>query len=194
MERKLRPVALAYVLFEEGDIIGHFMGYISILHLFVIGGIVSLILLTFDNYAIYTFGIMLTNEIINYTLKILFKHPRPHLSQNVNKGFPSSHAQFWCCFIVLFYYYINQQPKLTSISKKIIVYCSTLLILLVDFSRWYLNDHFVYQIVVGNVIGICVGYLGIIYYPTFFPLLSQFKLFIKQKLTNFNLITSNQKA
>ena len=163
----LRPVGLAYVLFEEGDIIGHLLAYISISHLFVIGGIVGVMLVTFDSYFIYTFICMLCNEIINYVIKVIVNDPRPELSHNINKGFPSSHAQFFCCFFVMMIHYINTMKRLTPKSKNILYIGMILYVILVDISRWYLNDHFIYQIVCGNILGLIIGFVCVKMYNTF---------------------------
>ena len=157
MQRNMRPVGLAYVLFEEGDKIGHIMGYISIAHLFAIGAVFALSLFTFDSFAIHSFITMLINEIINMILKKGFNHPRPSLAMNTNQGFPSSHAQFWSCFVVLFLYWIYKHPQITKKCFSLLCIFCCIGLFLVDFSRWYLNEHFIYQLITGNIVGGCIG-------------------------------------
>ncbi|KAL7715214.1 Dolichyldiphosphatase [Entamoeba marina] len=191
----LRPVSLAFVLFEEGDTIGHFMGLVSLVHLFIIGGIMGCYLSTLDFYYLYTMFIIVINEIFNYSLKHIINDPRPPLSQNINKGFPSSHAQFICCFVVLILYKILQNIKFTSLSRKFIIITICCFVIIVDFSRWYLNDHFIYQIIAGNVFGLIVGVVALFNYKYIVPFEKKlyaciYNFFIRTNLLNPNTQTN----
>lgn len=93
----------------------------------------------------------LSNFFIIDPLKFLFKEPRPINSQIIENSFsfPSGHAYSAVTFYGLVTYLLYKKYKTKSIPI-----IGTIFILLISYSRIYLNVHYFHDIVAGLLLGI----------------------------------------
>jgi undecaprenyl-diphosphatase len=118
----------------------------------------------------YTVGLFLDN-IINLFLKGIFKHPRPyedpqkfnlaitHGKRFIFKngipydifGMPSGHSQSVLFSTVFMYFALKQ--------KSNILYIYYIIAALTMIQRIYSNNHYLYQVIAGGLIGALVGYI-----------------------------------
>ncbi|WBW71703.1 palmitoyl protein thioesterase/ dolichol pyrophosphate phosphatase fusion protein Pdf1 [Schizosaccharomyces osmophilus] len=108
------------------------------------------------------FGGQVTNEVLNYVIKIVVKHPRPSdIVYGVGYGMPSSHSQFMGYFtaymISWVYKYRKEEWSHISSLAKMGLYCG--LSLCVCSSRYLLSYHSLSQVIVGFTAGFVFGYL-----------------------------------
>lgn len=164
-----RPLSLTLVEYKKGDILGFLMAWISMLPLFYIIALVTVIIIRRDLTTIfYSIGIVLT-EITNAILKNLIKQPRPSQTSsrtgNFSKyGMPSDHSQimfYASSFLVLliFYrcYYKTNSRLYQILVKSTLAAIAIISAVLVAFSRVYLEYHTIEQVLVGAVLGTVMG-------------------------------------
>ncbi|ELP93494.1 dolichyldiphosphatase, putative [Entamoeba invadens IP1] len=192
MQRNLKPVWIAEVMFEEGDRIGEMMGYISISHLFVLGGLCAIILFCQDPFTMCVLLTLFVNEGISLVLKRVFNCERPPLSLHNGKGFPSSHTQFWSCFLLLLQYYINSQKRLTQRAKNLFLCANCFVLILVNYSRWYLNDHYMYQLLAGDICGVLIGWVALYSKNLVVEWLGKAKCFVFNSMKSVGLLTNKE--
>lgn len=97
---------------------------------------------------------------VNNVFKVIFKRPRPFTHEGVESvftksrsySFPSGHSQ---AIGVTFYSLKKEYGR----RHRIINYILFTLVILVPFSRMYLGQHFLTDVVVGTIIGIVFAYL-----------------------------------
>lgn len=93
----------------------------------------------------------------NYVLKLIFTRDRPNINPIVienSYSFPSGHSMvsmvFYGSLIYIAYKYLNNKKL-----KWIIIFCLSVLILLIGLSRIYLGVHYFSDVMGGFIIGIC---------------------------------------
>lgn len=95
------------------------------------------------------------NEVAVYLIKIFINRPRPFGAFALGEtsgSFPSGHATA-SIFIYGFIIYYFSKNYLTGSKKKIVNALLVLLIVLIGFSRLYLNAHFFWDVVGGYLLG-----------------------------------------
>jgi membrane-associated phospholipid phosphatase len=119
-------------------------------------------------YLQFFFGGFIFNNIINILLKLLFKEPRPGKDQKAIEigvvngarisfdkfGMPSGHAQN-CAFCTAFITFALNSPLITCIYS--------IITLISVCQRYTYNNHTIFQLLVGLVIGTAVG-LSVYFY------------------------------
>jgi membrane-associated phospholipid phosphatase len=104
------------------------------------------------------------NAVINFILKILFKDPRPSENSelvqlvlnngravDINKyGMPSRHSQS-VAFSTIFIYLV--------LKNMYIVYFYLIISMITMFQRYKTKKHTIFQIVIGFIVGLIIGYL-----------------------------------
>ncbi|XP_022085409.1 dolichyldiphosphatase 1-like [Acanthaster planci] len=165
-EVQWRPVSLTFVEYPEGDIIGKALAYISLAPVIILVGFATLILFRREIHTITFLCGILFNEFVNWITKHIIKEPRPARGNQEmlfsEYGMPSSHSQFmwfFAVYVVLFIYVRLglQQHSSTSLLELVWKHClaigTTVLALIVSFSRVYLAYHTVRQVVCGALLG-----------------------------------------
>lgn len=151
-----------YVVYEDGDLLGEFLAFITLFPIHIMVMFTTLILFRRDFSTIFaTIGICV-NLLVNKVLKKLVSQPRPLGSTLSGNGMPSNHSQVMG-FIVIFYslQFLLNSPTLRK-SVRWQASCGIILLtILVCYSRSYLNYHTVEQIVVGVSVG---GFVGLWWY------------------------------
>ncbi|EPX75144.1 palmitoyl protein thioesterase-dolichol pyrophosphate phosphatase fusion 1 [Schizosaccharomyces octosporus yFS286] len=108
------------------------------------------------------FGGQVANEVLNYVIKIIVKHPRPSVVlHGVGYGMPSSHSQFMGYFTAYMIAWVCKYRKeewshISSLAKMSL-YCG--LSLCVCSSRYLLSYHSISQVIVGFAAGFVFGYV-----------------------------------
>ena len=98
--------------------------------------------------------------IVTYSLKHLFKIPRPEHMLIVEDGyrFPSGHATMAAVVSTLIIYftfkYIKDNKNINFAHKYLLVILAILWLIVVCYSRLYLGVHMVIDVIVGSVVGV----------------------------------------
>ncbi|CAH8446686.1 unnamed protein product [Schistosoma bovis] len=166
-ERSWKPLSLFYVEYPEADAFGKLLAYSSMVPIFIIFSIITLIMSRRDLHTIFYFCGCLINELSNYFLKYIIKQPRPfptiHLGIK-SSGMPSNHAQFmgfFCVYIGFFLFIrLNQRSFSRQLTTFVYLVCASVTAL-VCYSRVYLLYHTSTQVLVGIIIG---GIFGMIWF------------------------------
>jgi dolichyldiphosphatase len=178
----LKPFSLTYVQYEENDQLGLLLSIITLSPIFIIV-IYGFLILTNPNIKNIMIIIgQFINLVINHILKKILKQPRPVDCELDSYGMPSNHSQF-IIFIGIIYIkhlyndicYKNEQLIITSNQKLINkiqfqIYKSKLFIFiiiigsfLVCYSRVYLNYHTSFQVIIGTLLGLLMGFIWILF-------------------------------
>uniref|UniRef100_A0A0K8TNR3 Dolichyldiphosphatase n=1 Tax=Tabanus bromius TaxID=304241 RepID=A0A0K8TNR3_TABBR len=161
-----QPITLTFVEYPKGDIIGHFLAWVSLAPIAIGVGFVTLILFRRDLHTISFFLGTLINEITNLILKYWIKEPRPMDRLNIytEYGMPSSHSQFiWffstyvTLFVVIRLHHMNNNAPLERAARFLVLLTSWILTALVCISRIYLRYHSWAQVIVGSIVGMLTG-------------------------------------
>ncbi len=124
-------------------------------------GILFLCILLFIFYKekkdlLYLYGAIVLSTILNNILKIIFRRPRPmlpHLVEENSFSFPSGHASA----VMTFYGYLIYMIWQSTLQKKLKIIFSiflTIIILMVGYSRVYLNVHYVSDVLSGFMLSL----------------------------------------
>ncbi len=147
----LRTPYLAKVFY----IITNFAGLITM----IILSVLSLLYLFLKKETAYLYAFLLTfigAEVSVYLIKIFINRARPgaNIAYYIekSKSFPSGHSAVAIAFFGFATYYLIHH--ITGKNKKsLVIFCGTLLIMLVGFSRLYLGVHFLSDVLGGFLIG-----------------------------------------
>ncbi|MBD1396924.1 phosphatase PAP2 family protein [Pontibacter sp. JH31] len=106
-------------------------------------------------YGLKVLLIAFTSSMLNQLLKRLFERPRPETAMLEQSGlsFPSGHAMIGGSFYGLLIYIIWREVK-TPFWRWLWISLLTLLILLIGYSRIYLNVHYATDVLAGYAMGI----------------------------------------
>ncbi|CRG98475.1 PAP2-like protein, putative [Plasmodium relictum] len=134
-----------------------FLIFLSILGFFI----------TYNKILLYFNLIIPTQIILNeLILKNIIKIRRPYNSALESYGMPSGHSSFSFSFITFILLHLTESNK----DKWNIVASILVLITLfpIPWSRFYIEDHTLSQVIVGCIIGIILGYLFFLIKKIFF--------------------------
>lgn len=153
------PFDLTYVRFPEGDLVGELLALVTLTPVFVMVMYATLIVMRRDLQTVFICCGQVVNVGVNLVLKKLIAQPRPDESGFADGGMPSNHSQFIGFFAAL---YAQQIWRIRTTLLPLPFKCLYILALFflaigVCYSRYYLQYHFLDQIVVGVIIGIGVG-------------------------------------
>ena len=95
--------------------------------------------------------------VLSEGLKYVFHHARPLISlvKETSYGFPSSHASISIVFFSVLIFIFKDKIK-SKLKKNLFIYSSIFLILLIGFSRIYLDAHYLSDVLGGYVLGAIV--------------------------------------
>lgn len=132
---------------------------------FVIGAIGILLLIFYKNKKdiLNLYLIFIISTILNRGLKILFIRPRPEFKQLVEEtgySFPSGHSMAAMTFYG-FIIYLILKSKLNKKIKTISTIILSLLIILIGYSRVYLNVHYISDVIAGFMFSIILLFIYI---------------------------------
>lgn len=134
-----------------------FLGSYSVIYPVTIAGVIVLLLIyrSWIEGVIYGLGILLTH-LLNRMIKELVGRERPLTLAEVNasgESFPSAHAMSSLVCYGLFAYLLCKKIHSNTIRIMIQIIVG-LLVLLVGFSRYIINVHFMSDVLAGFIIGI----------------------------------------
>lgn len=115
---------------------------------------------------IWLYTTIISSTLINNIVKIIIARPRPlleHLVEETTYSFPSGHAMATLTFygaIIFLIWQSNISKKL----KRIFTFLLMVLIILIGFSRIYLNVHHLSDILGGYLFSIIIINLAIYFY------------------------------
>ena len=124
------------------------------------------------------FLILIISLIINNILKLIFMRPRPdliHLVIEKTYSFPSGHASTAMTFYGFIIYKLRFQ-NLSPNLKMLITICLSTLIILIGYSRIYLNVHYVSDVCAGFLTSMILLYLFINFKNKRFTLIRKTKI------------------
>ncbi|TPX53342.1 hypothetical protein SeMB42_g00819 [Synchytrium endobioticum] len=153
----LRSISLTHVQYDIDTPFGQILAYASLLPIALLVSYVTLIMYKRNLETILMFSGQLLNEGINRVLKDTMKVPR-HSIVGSGYAMPSSHSQFIAFFAV--YLMLNLYAKKhmeQQLWKHLIVVATFIAAGLVCYSRYALNYHTQWQVVIGAVLGVIVG-------------------------------------
>ncbi len=118
--------------------------------------------------AIFFSVTMLISAIIIWISKELIQRARPLniLINETNSSFPSGHALIAIVFFGMISYLMLKR-NISKIQKITTIVISLIIILIIGFSRIYLNAHWLSDILAGYFLGIFILALGILIYKKF---------------------------
>lgn len=152
---RLRPFGWTYVVYADGDRVGHILALFSMAPVFIIVALVTTLAQRRDLATLAMLSGQLLNELLNLLLKSLIREERPNtLHQYAPRfGMPSNHAQFMgftAAYVTLWalkHWQVSSQWRLCAVGS------SVTLAAIVIASRVYLNYHSVAQVIVGGAVG-----------------------------------------
>eukprot|EP01124_Arcella_intermedia_P025243 TRINITY_DN4477_c0_g2_i1.p1 TRINITY_DN4477_c0_g2~~TRINITY_DN4477_c0_g2_i1.p1 ORF type:complete len:192 (+),score=21.06 TRINITY_DN4477_c0_g2_i1:19-594(+) len=157
------PFFYTMVTHAVGDRLGWVMSLFSLVPVFLI---VSLVTLVFSKglsrpsreMTIYMLLGLLLNELVNHFLKHhVFEEPRPIGTEKTDYGMPSDHAQF-----MSYLWVFRSHCKSLQLFEIPDLFWDLIfgsVVMLVIFSRYYLEYHSPAQLIVGGVVGLVIGKL-----------------------------------
>lgn len=165
-----RPLSLTFIEYQEGDKIGFFLAWFSMLPFIYIVSLCTLIIFRRDIQTIMYFGGFCVSEVFNHYLKKIFKQARPARTRDKMglydvHGMPSDHAQTFFYFMTYLAIFIIVKskmpgtPRLRAMRNRFLVFGQIVMAAVVAYSRVYLHYHTIAQVVVGAVIGITLGFV-----------------------------------
>jgi len=127
--------------------------------------LLMLIFLKDENICYKTSFSLLLVYVVSVIYKNIFRRERPIynlISKPKDFSFPSGHTMCSVLFYGLLIYLVNKHIKNNYIKYPIMLFL-TIIILLVAFSRIYLNVHFFTDVIVGGILGficlsMCINY------------------------------------
>lgn len=160
------------LLFDFLDVIGFLGPYIVF--------VISVIQLYSYSYYLYGYLVIITvSQIMNTTLKLIYKEPRPSGARSIlgesyigpeKYGMPSGHAQ--TIFTSIMYLYCVT-GKIFWLYLEIFIACLTV------FQRWKFNNHTPKQLFVGASLGAFIGYVG--YLMNYYFIGDRYKMYMNEK-------------
>lgn len=132
---------------------------------FVIGAIGILLLIFYKNKKdiLNLYLVFIISTILNRVLKMLFIRPRPelnHLVEETGYSFPSGHSMAAMTFYG-FIIYLILKSNLNKKIKTILTIILSLLIILIGYSRVYLNVHYISDVIAGFMFSIILLFIYI---------------------------------
>ncbi|CAF3527453.1 unnamed protein product [Adineta steineri] len=192
-----RPLSITFIEYQEGDKIGFFLAWFSMLPFIYIVSLCTLILFRRDIQTIMYFGGFCVSEVCNTVLKRTFKQARPERTRDRMglyevHGMPSDHAQtffYFMTYLAIFVILKSQMPgtpRIRSMRNRFLVVAQLITAIIVAYSRVYLHYHTVLQVVVGAFVGTGLGCVW--YYFVNYHFMKYVPFIIEQPLAKFFLI------
>eukprot|EP00039_Didymoeca_costata_P009068 m.120118 g.120118 ORF g.120118 m.120118 type:complete len:233 (+) comp14347_c0_seq2:165-863(+) len=184
----LLPVTFTFVEYKEGDLLGKFLAYASLLPVFIGFGL-GVAIIARREFSIMTLLIgLIVDERLNAIIKNITKQPRPARGEGPiwsEYGMPSSHTEFmfflatyvtlWLSICVKSRVRPELGPIMIKLGKFLVIAGMYCLAFIVAFSRFYLEYHTMAQVIVGACVGIGFGvvwfFLASHYFAKFYPVL-----------------------
>lgn len=150
------------IFFKVISMLGSWYGFI----------VVFLVFLFFSRKLALTFGgTFLSGVLFNYILKLLINRPRPFdtnsavlvLSDAMGQSMPSNHA-FCATVLAVFVCYFVFRLSEKKWARWLAGVIAGVMVALVCISRMYLGVHYLTDVLVGVIIGICFSLGGIAIY------------------------------
>ncbi|XP_065226343.1 dolichyldiphosphatase 1-like isoform X2 [Planococcus citri] len=178
------------------DFIGKFLALISLSHIGIFAGFVTLITFRRDLHTITLFIGVLLNELICMTLKYIIAEPRPYIRNNdqlySEYGMPSSHAtmMFYLSTYMFYFMFIRTNyvkvDFITHLWKILITTMFFVWAIMMAISRVYLKYHSIEQVVCGAIVGIIFGTVWFV--VTQFFLTPLYPAIVSWRISEFLLI------
>ncbi|XP_068644157.1 lipid phosphate phosphatase gamma-like [Aristolochia californica] len=162
----LKAVTLTHVRYQQGDRLGYFLAWVSLIPVFIsLGGIVSHILFRRELQAMFFALGLIVSQYINEVIKSSVQQSRPEtcalLEMCDSHGWPSSHSQYMFFFATYFSLLsilhrggIGIAPRTPNQVLALLPWPCALLTM---YSRVYLGYHTVEQVFAGAVLGLLLG-------------------------------------
>ncbi|XP_050382022.1 lipid phosphate phosphatase gamma [Argentina anserina] len=158
-----KAVTLTHVRYEKGDLLGHFLAWISLIPVFIsLGGFVSHFIFRRELQGMFFAIGLIISQLINELIKDFFQQARPAtcalLEMCDSHGWPSSHSQYMFFFAVYFTLLTYKGIGLRDTNNKLaVIFLPWCLALLTMWSRVYLGYHTVGQVFAGSGLGVFLG-------------------------------------
>ncbi|KAK8808434.1 hypothetical protein WA158_008335 [Blastocystis sp. Blastoise] len=175
--------SLTHFMYEDSNpFLGKVMSIVSLAPIFVIVMYCSEILLHREIETCFLLIGQLINLFINIFLKLICDMPRPDTALQHNNGMPSDHMQFMCFFAVYMTFFLLKRCKfIHRWMQYVAVLFIYVLTIIIFFSRLYLGEHFLDQLIVGSILGLINGsiwyYLNYHYFVHWYSTICSTKLF-----------------
>ena len=154
-----KALSFTFVQYEEGDLVGLAMAWVSLVHIIVLVAVASAFVARRELQSLAVGIGLVVNEGVNMVLKrLVFRQERPAGSDRGDFGMPSAHAQFagfFCTYVAL--HAVARMPGLARAWRVLAVLASLALALIVAVSRVYLAYHTPEQVIVGLLVGLAVA-------------------------------------
>ncbi len=136
------------ILMKAITFFGSVLAYVILLFLFILisKNVKLFFLLTLNVTFVF---------LLNFILKIIYMRERPEsaLINEIGSSLPSSHSMCSIAFYGLVIYFIQKYIKNVKI-RYIFITFFAILILLIGFSRIYLNVHYMSDVIIGYLFGL----------------------------------------
>ncbi|XP_064985794.1 lipid phosphate phosphatase gamma-like [Musa acuminata AAA Group] len=161
----LKAVTLTHVRYPQGDSLGHFLAWVSLILVFIsFGGFISHFIFWRELQGLcFALGLIIS-QVINELIKSSIHQSRPSsmcaiLEVCDSHGWPSSHSQFIFFFSTYFSLLclINGVGVSSPSSRRIIALLPWPSAFLTLNSRVYLGYHTVPQVLAGSTLGLLLG-------------------------------------
>jgi len=155
-------VQLTYVQYDPDWWISKPLAYITLTPLVIIVALAGVIAARREIESLALAAGLLCNEILNQVLKRAIRQPRPFGSGQTNYGMPSSHTQF--CFFFAVYFMLWMRTRVSFAPpqgiwlKRLLTGWVFVCAVIISFSRVWLLEHSVAQVLVGAAVGTLFGY------------------------------------
>lgn len=108
--------------------------------------------------------------LLNFIIKALVDRPRPSdslvkvIDHELDPSFPSGHVVFYTVFFGFLIAVMLRNPKIPKLVKIPVIISSSILIIVISFSRIYLGAHWASDVLAGYLLGIICLTVLIKYY------------------------------
>ncbi|KAF9680301.1 hypothetical protein SADUNF_Sadunf06G0107000 [Salix dunnii] len=159
----LKAVTLTHVRYQNGDQLGHFLAWVSLVPVFIsLGGFFTHFIFRRELHCMFFALGLIISQIINEVIKTSVQQARPEtcalLEMCDSHGWPSSHSQYMFFFAVYITLLTVEGIGLSQIKNKCaVIFFPWSLAVLTMFSRVYLGYHTVAQVFAGAALGVFLG-------------------------------------
>lgn len=125
----------------------------------IIWGVVLLFVIVkkYKDAVIFFLALPITHHLYSF-LKVIIARPRPPIDLRLidvkNYSFPSGHSIMSMILYGLLIYFVYKYVK-NKVVKTLLIFCLSVLILLIGFTRIWLGVHFPTDVLAGFSLGIC---------------------------------------
>mmetsp|Transcript_9999 Transcript_9999/g.26662 ORF Transcript_9999/g.26662 Transcript_9999/m.26662 type:complete len:226 (-) Transcript_9999:1049-1726(-) len=163
----LTALKWTHVEFPTGDVVGKLLALWSLLPVFSVVALATIVLVRRDVHAILLLCGVFLNEAANSTAKRTFRQPRPDVARmttyaSSQHGMPSAHVQlvaFITAYAAALLLHTASRGFLPRHERIVVLVALPLSVMLVATSRVYLGYHTLAQVVVAAAYGGALGAL-----------------------------------